>query len=234
MPPTKSSSGIVVVQPIKDWSCAECGDTGGLLKMEDAGPLCLGCSDLDHLAFLPSGDAALTRRSTKASSLSAVVVRWSRARKRYERQGVLVEESALVLAEQECMSDADARMRRRERDQVRRAELDVDFQERMAKEIRRLFPGCPAGRAEEIASHAGERGSGRVGRSAAGRALDEQATKLAVVASVRHRDTEYDSLLMAGLARDEARERVRDAIDDVIAAWRTTGTTMTPHESRRQ
>jgi hypothetical protein len=113
--------------------------------MDDAGPLCLGCSDLDHLVFLPSGDAALTRRATKASSLSAVVVRWSRNRKRYERQGVLVEEPALALAEQECMSDADARMRRRERDRIRRAELDVDFQARMATEIRRIFLAAPPG-----------------------------------------------------------------------------------------
>src|SRR5579863_7151530 len=103
MPQGERSSGIVVVQPIRDWICAECGGTGDLLKMEDAGPLCLECCDLDHLAFLPSGDAALTRRSTKASALSAVVVRWSRSRKRYERQGVLVEESALAAAEQECM-----------------------------------------------------------------------------------------------------------------------------------
>ena len=79
-----------------------------------------------------------------------------------------------------------------ERDRVRRGELDVVFQVRMAEEIRRLFPGCPVGRAAEIAEHAGERGSGRVGRSAAGRALDERAVTLAVVASVRHRDTEYD------------------------------------------
>ena len=225
MPQTERSSGIVVIQPIRDWSCAECGGTGDLLKMEDAGPLCLACSDLDHLAFLPSGDAALTRRSTKASSLSAVVVRWSRSRRRYERQGVLVEESALALAEQECMSDADARMRRRERDKIRRADLDAEFQVRMAREIRRLFPRCPAGRAAEIAEHAAERGSGRVGRSAAARALDEHAITLAVVASVRHRDTDYDSLLMAGLFRDEARERVRSAIDDVLAAWRNLATT---------
>ncbi len=220
MPQAERSSRIVVIQPVRDWSCAECGDTGDLLKMEDAGPLCLGCCDLGHLVFLPSGDAALTRRSTKASSLSAVVVRWSRSRKRYERQGVLVEEPALALAEQECMSDADARMARRDRDKIRRAGLDAEFQARMAQEIRRLFPGCPAGRAVEIAERAGECGSGRVGRSAAGRALDEQAITLAVVASVRHRDTEYDSLLMTGMMRNEARERVRSDIDDVLAAWR--------------
>ena len=121
------------------------------------------------------------------------------------------------------MSDEDARMRRRQCDRVRRAELDVEFQARMAEEIRQLFPGCPVERAAEIAEHAGERGSGRVGRSAAGRALDERAVTLAVVASVRHRDTEYDSLPMAGLARDAARERVRGVIDDVLAVWRKPG-----------
>lgn len=77
-------------------------------------------------------------------------------------------------------------MRRRERDRVRRAEMYTDFQARMASEIRRLFPGCAARRAAEIAGHAGERGSERVGRSAAGHALDKHAILLAVVASVRH------------------------------------------------
>src|SRR5215813_6241398 len=220
MPQAKPSSGIIVIQPIRDWSCAECGGTGDLLRMQDAGPLCLTCSDLDHLVFLPSGDAALTRRAVKASSLAAVVVRWSRSRKRYERQGVLVEDHALALAEQQCLSDEDARARRRERDRVRRASADEDFQTRLAAEIARLFPGCPPKRATAIAKHTGLRGSGRVGRSAAGRALDENAIMLAVTASVRHQDTGYDALLMSGLPRDAARDRVRPTIDQVLDAWR--------------
>jgi len=175
---------------------------------------------LDHLAFLPAGDAALTRRATKASGLSAVVVRWSRSRKRYERQGVLVEDHALPVAEKRCLSDADARARRRERDQVRRASVDEEFQARLAEEITRLFPGCPAERATAIAKHTGLRGSGRVGRSAAGRALDENAITLAVAASVRHQDTGYDTLLMSGLPRDAARHQVQPAIDRVLTAWR--------------
>lgn len=40
------------------------------------------------------------------------------------------------------------------------------------------------------------RGSGRVGRSAAGRILDPDAVSLAVAASVRHADTDYDALLV--------------------------------------
>jgi hypothetical protein len=223
MPTTERASGIVVIQPVREFVCAECGGGGDLLRMQDAGPLCMACSDLDHLVFLPSGDAALTRRATKASTLSAVVVKWSRSRKRYERQGTLVDESALELAEQQCMSDADARMRRRERDAVRRDSMDAEFRDRLAQVIRRLFPGCPAERAVAIAQHTGMRGSGRVGRSAAGRAFDEDAIVLAVVASVRHLDTSYDSLLMAGLPRDVAREQVRSDIDRVLEAWRTVG-----------
>jgi len=219
VPQAGRPSGLVVIQPVRDWVCAECGGTGDLLRMDDAGPLCLSCADLDHLVFLPSGDAALTRRAATASTLSAVVVRWSRTRKRYERQGVLVEEFALAAAERQCMSDADARMHRRERDKARRADADLEFQDRLASEILRLFPGCPAERAAAIAEHTGQRGSGRVGRSAAGRALDENAVTLAVEASVRHHDTRYDALLMAGVPRNLARERVRPAINQHLAAW---------------
>lgn len=166
---------LVVISPFKEWTCAGCGNDGdGLLLMEEQEPICIRCAELDHLVFLPSGDAALSRRAKKASRLAAVVVRFSRARKRYERQGILVEETALEHAEAECLADAEARARRRERDEVRRAEQDLGFQAQLASEIRRLYPGCPAERAEAIARHAGARGSGRVGRSAAGRALDPQ------------------------------------------------------------
>lgn len=211
---------LVVVQPLKDFTCAECGDeSGDLLIMDDDGPVCMSCADMDHLVFLPSGDAALTRRAKKASRLSAVVVRWSRSRKRYERQGILVEDPALEEAERQCLADYDARLRRRERDAVRRADEDVVFQRRFAAQLARLYPGCPAQRAQDIARHAGLRGSGRVGRSAAGRALDEQAITLAVRASIRHEDTDYDDLLMSGVSREEARERIRPAIDRILAAW---------------
>ena len=46
---------LIVVQPVKDWTCAECGGTGNLLVMDDIGPLCLICADMDHLVFLPAG-----------------------------------------------------------------------------------------------------------------------------------------------------------------------------------
>jgi hypothetical protein len=214
-----SAPDLVVIQPIRDWTCAECQGTGDLLIMDDKGPLCLACADLDHLVFLPAGDAALTRRAKKASSLSAVVVRWSKTRKRHERQGLLVQEAAIEQAEQQCLADEDARMRRRERDRERRAAEDVELAARLVQEITRLYPHCPAERAEAIARHTSLKGSGRVGRSAAGRSLDEGAVTLAVAASVRHEDTNYDDLLMSGVSRDVARDRTRPTVAQVLAAW---------------
>lgn len=87
---------LVVISPLKEWTCGRCGGTGDFLIMQDDTPLCLRCARLDHLVFLPSGDAGLTRRARKASATSAVVVRFSRSRKRYERQGLLVEPAALA------------------------------------------------------------------------------------------------------------------------------------------
>jgi hypothetical protein len=211
-----------VISPVNEWTCTSCGDTGDLLFMEDPGPLCLDCSDLGHLVFLPSGDAALTRRAKKASRLSAVVVRWSRSRKRYERQGILAEAEAIERAEIECLSDAEVRVRRRERDQARRADEDVRLAAELAAAIRALFPGCPVGRAEAIARHAATRGSGRIGRSAAGRVLDPDAVSLAVAASVRHVDTDYDELLMSGVDRETGRRQVRERVEDVLSGWRAT------------
>ena len=46
---------LVVVQPVRDWTCTECQGTGDLLIMDDAGPLCLACARVlcDALFFLP-------------------------------------------------------------------------------------------------------------------------------------------------------------------------------------
>lgn len=211
---------LVAILPLKEWTCAGCHGTGEFLVMEDAEPHCLTCADMDHLVFLPAGDAALSRRAKKESGLSAVVMRFNRRRKRYERRGILIEEAALERAEEQCLADEDARARRRDRDRERRGRLDVAFQRQMAAEILRLFPGCPPARADEIAGHAAVRGSGRVGRSAAGRALDENAVTLAVVASVRHQDTDYDEQLMSGVPRADARAAIRATVDAVLDGWR--------------
>jgi hypothetical protein len=98
---------LVVVDPRNEaWTCHRCGRVGGLLIMENPGPACLGCVGLGDLEFLPPGDPRLTRRAKAKSTRFAVVVRFSRARKRYERQGVLVEPSALAEARRELANEA--------------------------------------------------------------------------------------------------------------------------------
>jgi hypothetical protein len=90
---------LVVISPRADWTCATCQGTGDLLLMQDDEPRCMSCARMDHLVFLPAGDAKVTRRAHQASELCAVVVRFSRTRKRYERQGLLVEPTALTAAQ---------------------------------------------------------------------------------------------------------------------------------------
>ena len=93
---------LVVIQPLHtDWTCHRCGGSGDLLIMEDPGPACRRCAGLDDLEFLPAGDALLTRRVTAKSARRAVVVRFSKTRRRYERQGLLVEPQALREAQRE-------------------------------------------------------------------------------------------------------------------------------------
>ena len=90
---------LIVVRPLnREWTCHRCGGTGDLLMMENSGPACLCCVGLDNLEFLPAGDALLSRHAKAKSVRYAVVVRFSRTRRRYERQGLLVEPSALAHA----------------------------------------------------------------------------------------------------------------------------------------
>jgi hypothetical protein len=202
--------------------CEECGDDmtrGDLLFLEKEKSLCLRCADLDHLEFLPSGDAAMSRRARKHSPLTTVVVQFNRRRKRYERRGILATPAAIEQAQKECLSDADQRAAHRERGAVQRERDDAKLVGEMTVTIQEQYPGCPAEEARRIASHTARRGSGRVGRSAAGRKLHDEAIRLAVVAHIRHEHTDYDELLMTGCSRGEARRSIAGRLNHVLAAW---------------
>lgn len=221
---TTESQDLKVFISSRESVCDECGEELGrhawIVLAGERGALCLACADLDHLLFLPSGDAALTRRARARSVLSAVVLKWSRARKGYERQGLLVEEAALAAAEADCLADGDARAQRRDRETARRAMLDRDYVKQFAARIRELFPGCPRGVERAVAEHACQKFSGRVGRSAAAKSFDELAVGLAVVAHVRHTGTDYDRLLAGGADRLDARSAVAARIEAVLDKWR--------------
>jgi hypothetical protein len=221
-PPGRADDQLVVFWTRRTSTCDECHEEsppGAFIRVVQGSAVCLACADLDHLVFLPRGDTALTRRARKHSSLSAVVVRWSSSRRRYERQGLLVEEPALELAETECLSDADRRAAQRERSAAARERQDERLVGSFGEAILRRYPGCPDDVARSVAERACARGSGRVGRSAAGRELADEAIDRALRAHVRHSATAYDGYLMSGWDRHDARAAVREAVDDVIASW---------------
>ena len=205
-------------------TCEECGrdlePSAWITLRGENGASCLSCADMDHLVFLPAGDAALTGRAKKNSRLFAVVLKWSRARKRYERQGLLVENEALEKAEQECEGDAAQREERRARAALRRAQVDQGYIAQFAGRIRELYPLCPPGREQVIAGHACQKYSGRVGRSEGAKNLDNEAVHLAVLAHLRHTETNYDDLLLSGVDRGAARASVRSAVSAVAQAWK--------------
>lgn len=101
MPPDDDDDDIVVFQiRRRDSSCDSCGEQlgpGRQIRLIESGDgedhaHCLSCAGLDDLVFVPTGDHRLSRRVRTRSERQAVVVKWARARERYERRGYLIEE----------------------------------------------------------------------------------------------------------------------------------------------
>ena len=222
-------TGIVVFMLRREAKCEECHRElfeGNFLRLENKRPLCLDCADLGHLEFLPRGNVAVTRRATKYSPLRAVALQWSRTRKRYERQGILVSPEAILRAEDESLADAEKRERQRMRAALRRDEEDKEYVAAVALKLREFFPGCPVDEADAIAAHACEKYSGRVGRSAAAKDFDHNALRLAVVARIRHCHTRYDELLGQMCDRQLARAEVAGEIDRILRRWQAPSPTV--------
>ena len=204
-------------------TCTECNkhvsDQTWMVFKKNSGIICLSCAQLDHLIFLPSGDTALTRRAQKHSTLSAIVLKWNPRRKRYERQGLLVESVGLEKAKAECLADKEKREQRRERDACRREKLDQEYVKDFARVIRKYYPGCPAEKEFLIAEHACLKYSGRVGRTARAKAFSPKMIRLAVIAHIRHIETDYDDLLANGYRKKQARTKVEENILHLLQQW---------------
>jgi hypothetical protein len=217
----RKSDEIVVVITRQEGICAGCKQEllkGAFLRVQDDGVRCMTCAGLGDLEFLPRGDAAVSRRAAKHSPTRAVVVQWSRARKRYERQGILATPQAIEQATQESKADEEARKAKQARAAVKREVVDREFMKAFEAAIMRQFPRIPPQSAAQIADHACQKYSGRVGRSAAAKELDEQAVRLAVIAHIRHHHTRYDSLL-PGVGRHKARQIVQPQIQRMLDRW---------------
>ena len=221
MPSPKDSDKIVFVLR-RETQCGRCQIelfSGEFICLTGGEAICLKCAGLAHLEYLPAGDTAITRRATKYSILHVVVMKKSPARKRSERQGVLVEAEAVRRAEAESAADAEKRTQQQTKAAKRREKEDQAYITAFAKAIAQQFPGCPQADVQEIAGHACQKYSGRVGRSAAAKQFDPAAVRLAVIAHIRHKYTKYETLLARYDDRQLARSEVRGEIENVLYRW---------------
>lgn len=181
---------------------------------------CFRCSPYKKATFLESGDAAMTRRSKKHSSFCGVYYAWNKRSRRFERKGQYVEAKAIELAQLECIADVEKRALSNEKAAVKRAADDVIYIEAFSKAIKKRYPNCPKNREVAIAQHACEKYSGRVGRSASAKQFDAKMIDLAVVAHIRHAETDYDNQFNKGKSKKTIRSEVQQEITGMIKKWR--------------
>ena len=213
---------IVVFSIVRDTRCAGCGarlGKGRFLFKENDKASCMGCADLDHLVYLPAGSSKMTRRAKKYSPLSAAVVRFSSTRKRYERQGLLVESAALRRAEEECFSEEELAERRRYDELDRNSVYTDALVAALTKKIRADLPGCPQDSASAIAELAAYRTGKRIGRTAREPDLKTEELPEVVFSWVRVHHTGYDKRRMEGMERETARDAVRSEAGRVVRKW---------------
>jgi hypothetical protein len=223
----KEGKDLVVFMIRQDSKCSQCAKAlhdGSYLTIRQSQGLCMDCAGLADLVFLPSGDAAVTRRAGKYSSRKAVIVRWSKPGKRYERQGTLLEQAAILRAQQESAADAPLREAKNKKAAAKREIEDRQYLAAFTVELKRLFPSCPTAEAQEIVKHACEKYSGRVGRSADAKDLDPEKIRLAVIAHIRHIHTGYDKFMDMNIPKHEARRLIQAKIQRVLATWESAST----------
>lgn len=186
---------------------------------EDYNGTCLKCSPFASYTLLPPGDVALTRRSKKYSTLCGVLLFWNHRRRRYERKGQYVEKEAIDKARSECLADAALREEKNKKAALIREKQDAVYIKEFGKAIRAYYPHCPENREFEIATHACEKYSGRVGRTASAKEFDEKMIELAVQAHIRHTETNYDNRFGKGQRKKEIRADLSDTIKRILKSW---------------
>ena len=189
-------------------------------EAEDKRGTCFKCSPYTEATLLEPGDAAMTRRSKKHSNICGVVYGWNQRRKRFERKGQYVEAEAIELARKECVADAEKRAKANEKAAIKRAADDKVYVAEFSKAIKQRYPNCPKNRETEIAQHACEKYSGRVGRTANAKQFDKEMIDRAVEAHIRHAETNYDSQFNKGKTKRAIRSDLKIDILSILQKWR--------------
>ncbi|WP_416798085.1 DUF2293 domain-containing protein [Ciceribacter azotifigens] len=80
------------------------------------------------------------------------------------------------------------------------------------RHLRRHHPSCPDFAVEYFANEIANRDWGRAPLG--------QAVGITIQTFLRHEMTDYDTLLLSGMDRDEARRRVQPRINKMLQSWR--------------
>lgn len=205
--------------------CKKCNTAikkGERFVAEDENKLgsCFTCSPFVSYTFLPSGDVAMTRRSKKHSAMCGVLLEWNQRRKRFERRGQFVEAIAIAKAKKECEEDKTKREEKNRKAAIVRVEQDKIYIHDFSIAIKERYPNCPQDRQNEIALHACEKYSGRVGRTAKAKDFDADMIDLAVEAHIRHAETNYDNMFGKGSTKKEIRASIKGKIERIKMSWK--------------
>lgn len=149
-----------------------------------------------------------------------MVLSWNNRRRRYDRLGQLVDPIAIEKASAECEADKEKREAKQKKAAEKRIVEDKKYRELFAKEIKKIFPNIPTNREFEVANHACEKYSGRVGRTAKAKDFDEDMINRAVIAHIRHSETNYDDMFGMGKRKREIRDDIRGDIEIVLRRWK--------------
>jgi hypothetical protein len=97
---------------------------------------------------------------------------------------------------------------------------DAADTDKAAAELKAQFPKMPTVEIDTILKHGFRKHSGRVGRTGS-IPLSKKVT-LAVIAHIRHRHTNYDSLLSSGEAREDTRRTIWKQVENTMRKWGCT------------
>ncbi|KAH6895454.1 hypothetical protein B0T10DRAFT_216716 [Thelonectria olida] len=157
--------------------------------------------------FLKKGTLYLTanvRRKTHAANKTLFVVK--------DKSGVLGLRAPKWILHQVFDEEKATREKRKEKVQRRDKAGEKEFE----TSIRALFPKIPADDVQAVISRALKKRTGRVGRTTL--LTVEERAKLAVLAHIRHRHTEYDTLIR-DMGRNNARKTIEPKMKEVLAEW---------------
>ncbi|KAK4465693.1 hypothetical protein QBC42DRAFT_336096 [Cladorrhinum samala] len=163
----------------------------------------------DGYTFVPKGDVYITkncRKQTNEANKPLFVVLDKKGKPLGLRCPTYIHEAVLRQHHETAPKRAAAVQKR-----------DTAIQEQFKEALLKLYPKIPHNIVRGLVEHALKKHSGRVGRTET--ISIERKVLLAVLAHIRHSNTEYDKLLKGGMSKEEARKKIRPKIIEVAKQW---------------